>query len=288
MSAMDTAMRVLAWAIADAPGPAPTGDLIGAAELAEPAEDVRDTGIRLAVVSAARLRLAAPPLADPGPVTPGVVIMAAAIGARAQPTAAMLLRAVSPARSAYELVARHSIVTAMIRRYRQPPDDTADPGTALLPALRDASSLTGLLDVPGPAGPSRCDQVLDQMLGHADGRNLVTLALAVPPVTDEQSRWRGELLNGMLSEDREWVLDVYETAMSWYAEGHGCRARQAYQLLRRRPPNVAPAVPTAVWWQALARVERTRPELLRRRAGLTDYRLGLHLYWDVWRLGGMP
>ena len=165
--------------------------------------DVQDAGIRLAVVSAARLRLAAPPLADPGPVTPGAVVMAAVIGARTQPAAAMLMRAVPPGRSAYELAARHAMVTAMIRRYRQPPDNTADPGTTLLPALRDASPLTGLLDVPGPAGPARCDQVLEQMLGHADGRNLVTLALAAPPVTDEQSSWRGELLNGMLSEDRE-------------------------------------------------------------------------------------
>jgi hypothetical protein len=287
MSAMDTAMRVLVWAIADGAGMAPAGDLGGAGELAAPTSDVQDAGIRLAVVSAARLRLAAPPLADSRPVTPGMVIMAAAIGARAQPTtAAMLMRAVASARSAYEMVARHALAMAMIRRYGQLPDAMADPATALLPMLRDASPLTGLLYLPGPAGPLRCDQMLDELLRCADGRNLATLAMAVPPVTDEQSSWRGELLNGMLGEDRNWVLDVYETAMSWYAEGHRDRVRQAHKQLRRSL-NAATVAPTAAWWQALARLERTRPELLRERAGLTGHRPGLQLYWDVWRLGGM-
>lgn len=279
MSATDTAMRVLVWALSDAVGPPPTGDLEGAGELADPPADVRDAGIRLALVTAARLRLDEPPLADPRPVSCGVVIAAAAIGSRGSAAAATMMRTLSPPWSAYDQAAMHGITTAVAKRA---------PDAALLAVLRDASPLTALLDCPGPGGSDWCDQLLDEMLRHPDGRNVATLAFAAAPESDEQSRWRGEVLNEMLSvpENRDWVLDVYEAAMSWHARGHLDRARQAYRLLRASP-TVAEAAPTALWWQALARLDRTNPELLRERAGLTGYRIGIRLYWDVWRLGGI-
>jgi FtsH ternary system domain X1 len=279
MSATDTAMRVLVWAISDAAGPPPTGDLEGAVELAEPPPDVQDAGVRLALVTAARLRLAAPPLDDPRPVTCGAVIAAAAIGARGHPSAAAMMRTISPPWSAYDQVALHGIAAAVVK---------GAPDTALLPALRDASPLTGLLDRPGPGGPDWCDQLLDEMLRHPDGRNLATLAFAATPESDAQSKWRGEVLNEMLSvrENRSWVLDVYETALSWHAQGHRDRARQAYRRLRDSS-TAAEAAPTAIWWQALARLDRTEPELLRGRAALIGHRIGIRLYWDVWRLGGI-
>lgn len=278
MSATDTAMRVLVWAISDAAGP-PAGDLEGAAELADPPPDVREAGVRLALVTAARLRLAAPPLDDPRPVTCGAVIAAAAIGARGHPSAAAVMRTISPPWSAYDQVALHGIAAAVVKRA---------PDAALLPVLRDASPLTGLLDLPGPGGPEWCDQLLDEMLRRPDGRNLATLAFAATPESDAQSRWRGEVLNEMLSirENRSWVLDVYETALSWHARGHRDRARRAYRTLRDSSA-AAEAAPTAIWWQALARLDRTDPELLRDRAGLTGHRIGIRLYWDIWRLGGI-
>jgi hypothetical protein len=272
-------MRVLVWAISDAAGPPPSGDLEDAIELADPPPDVRDAGIRLALVSAARLRLAEPPLADTRPVSCGAIIAAAAIGGRGHPSAAAMMRTISPPWSAYDQAALHGITAAVAKRA---------PGTALLLVLRDASPLTGLLDWPGQGASEWCDQLLDEMLRHPDGRNLATLAFAATPESDTQSRWRGEVLNEMLSvpENRSWVLDVYETAMSWHAQGHRDRVKQAYRILRVSS-TVDEAVPTAIWWQALARLERTDPELLRERTGLTGHRIGIRLYWDVWRLGGI-
>ena len=209
----------------------------------------------------------------------GAVIGAAAIGARGHPSAAAMMRTISPPWSAYDQAALHGITAAVAK---------GAPDAVLLPALRNASPLTGLLDLPGPGGSEWCDQLLDEMLRHPDGRNLATLTFAATPESDAQSRWRGEVLNEMLSvrENRGWVLDVYESAMSWHAQGHRDRAKQAYRILRDSA-TVDEAAPTAIWWQALARLERTDPDLLRERAGLTGHRIGIRLYWDVWRLGGI-
>ena len=57
MSATDTAIRVIDWALRQVAGPPPRGDLLNVQALIRPAEELKTALGRLAVVTAARQRL---------------------------------------------------------------------------------------------------------------------------------------------------------------------------------------------------------------------------------------
>lgn len=300
MTAADTALRVLIWAMADAVGrplaPAPTGDLTAAGELADPDPAQRTAISDLTTITAARLRLTRPAFGDPRPLPPDVLLMAAAVGAREHPVAAEILGAVAPAIVADDLLVRHGLVRAVLAgvdpaaRPRppqpRPAERRADPAVpeGLIVALTDASPLTGVLGQP--ANPHRCEQLIDDvLLDDARGRNLLTLAWSVPPVEDAASQWRGTVLASLTRTHPDLVLDVYETAMASHRRGHLARVAAARTHLASGYLRAAAA--TARWWQALAQMERSRPQRLSTRAALTGYRPGTDLYWLIWGLGGL-
>ncbi|MEU7905049.1 hypothetical protein [Actinoplanes sp. NPDC049118] len=280
MSAMDAALRVMIWATDDARGPAPTGALSDAIELAAPPPVLRRAVARLAAVSAAQLMLDAPPLGGPPVLGCEAILVAAAVGVHRDPASVELLRAAGRPSGGYDLLARHAVAAPAVR-------EGLGSG-AFRDALLDASPLTALLDHPRPGRESGAEDALDDfLLPHPQGRVLLVRHFGRPPESPGQSRWRGGLLQRLRPEEPELVLDVYESAISRHRPALVEWVRQA-----RRGLGLGVAVdrgriePVAKWWQALSYLERGRDAAaLRTRFGLTGYSFGLELYRTAWRLG---
>ncbi|MGW7005224.1 hypothetical protein ACWGCW_21065, partial [Streptomyces sp. NPDC054933] len=205
------------------------------------------------------------------------VLLAAAVGARSTPHAAELLRAVPAAASLWDVLVHHAVVSRALRHCRETP--------VLADRLRDASPLTGLLDRPTPSGETAGELLLeDQLLMHIQGRRLVTAVYSQPPASPGQSAWRGHLLDQLRMTERDFVLDVYEAALLTHAAGHLELVRAARRSLVP-PPDLAAARPVALWWRALARLERSHRALLRARSGITsEYLAGVRLFRQVEQL----
>lgn len=267
MTAERTALHALRWAAADVTTALPEGDLAETARLAEPGPDVLRSIGRLAAITAARLRLGGPLLGDRRPPGVGAAVLAAAIGAfREGERARMLLRAVRPPSRAADLLAVHGLVEPALARLPQLGDQ-----------LRDASPLTGVLDRPGPRTEASCDTLFDRLRADEVARPALVLRFAAPPDTPEQARWRGGCLASVRHEDPDFALDVYETAMLHHRREHEIRARVAWRHVLGNGPS-EPALPTALWWRALAELEAAMPATVRARTSLAGRRFGTNLY----------
>jgi len=258
------------WAASDMSGPLPWGDLGEATRLADPGPDLLLWAGRLAAVTAARLRLPAPLFGDGRPPGLSAVLVAAAIGAQADSErAALLLRAVQPPARAADLLAHHGLAAAANR---------------LLPGLRDRlldlSPLTGVLDRPGPRTVAACEDLLDRLRQGRASRAMVVLRFAAPPDTPEQASWRGECLAYLRHDDPGFVLDVYETALLHHRREHEIRARVAWQQVLG-PGPAGDAMPTAMWWRALAELEAAQPHQVRERPLLIGRRVGTNLFRHI-------
>jgi hypothetical protein len=245
----------------------PAGDLSDSARLAAPGPGSLLCAGQLAAVTAARLRLAGPLFGDTRPPGLGAIILAAAIGGHTRDEqAALLLRAVPAPVSAADLLAHHGLVTPAVR---------------LLPGLRDrlldASPLTGVLDRPGPRSRASCQDLLDRL--RTSARAMVVTRFAAPPDGAEQAMWRGECLSHIRHEDPEFVLDVYETALTLHGAEHEIRARAAWRHVIAGTPG--PASATALWWRALAELEAAAPRRIKGRAGLMGRQVGTNLFRRV-------
>jgi len=252
----------------------PEGDLTEAMRLADPAGELLLWVGRLAAVTAARLRLAPPVLGDSRPPGVGAAILAASIGAyRYGERAALLLRAVpSPVRAA-DLLANHGLVARAAQ---------------LLPGIRDRlldlSPLTGVLDRPSPRTGPACEALLDRLLADHHARAMIVRFFAAPPQTPEQAEWRGQCLAYIRHGDPDFVLDVYEAALIYYGTEHEIQARAAwYHVLGSGAHE--PAVPTALWWRALAELEAAVPRRIRERPQLAGRRVGTNLYRRAQAMG---
>ncbi|KKD06695.1 hypothetical protein [Streptomyces sp. WM6386] len=256
----------------------PEGDLRDLQDLAAPPPDVTDEVVRVAVYGAARLRLDRLAEQERRPVGAGALLLAAAIGARAQEElAAEAVRAVPAARSLWDVLAHHTVVAPALPHCASTP--------LLAERLRDASPLTAVLDRPNPPGESAAELLLeDVLLTHPQGRRLLTSVYCAAPASPGQALWRGRLLDQLRMQDRELVLDVYEAALLRHQAEHLVLIRQA-RLCLTVPPDLPSARPVAQWWAALARLERSHPRLLRARTGITrQYLAGVSLYRQVERL----
>jgi hypothetical protein len=300
MTAADTALRVLIWAMSDAvtgPGrrrPVPTGDLAGLNSIEAPGalgEALAKAVGDLAAVTGAQLSLSWPVFGDPSPASSDVVLMAAAIGARDRPSSVELGRAARAATSAEELLARHGLVRAVLGHgvpngagAGRPRPPAAGLPAELRLALIERSPLTGVLG--RPTHPVRCeDLVEDVLLGDRQGRNLLVRAWSQVPRDDVESDWRGGMLASLARREPAFVLDTYETAMARHQAGHLERVQAA--AVRLAAGQLRAAAATARWWQALAQIQRSRPESVRRRPALTNFRTGLQLYWQAWHRGAL-
>ncbi|MFG1722648.1 hypothetical protein ACGFII_28880 [Micromonospora chalcea] len=284
MSALDTALRVLIWATDDGRGPAPSGTLVGTAQLVTPLPVICRALARLAAVTTARLMLDGP-LGGPEPdagreLGTEAVLVATAVGAHHDPVAVELLRAAGRPRGGHDVLVRHAVAAPAIR------DGLGD--AAFRDALLEASPLTALFDHPRPGRENTAEDVLDDfLLPHPRGRLLLVRQFGRPPESPAQSRWRGGLLQRLRPEEPALVLDVYETAVSRHRSALVEWVRDARRGLRVGATiDPGRVEPVAKWWQALSYLERGRGAVaLRTRYGLTDYQFGLELYRAAWRLG---
>jgi hypothetical protein len=280
MSAADTAVRVLNWAAGNRPEPPPRGDLADPRGLAEPSAELTGALGLIAAVTAARLRCGtSPPFGFPGPVGVGPALLAAAIGARAHPAALdSLLRAVPRPRSGWDHVARYGLAGAVQRSAAR----LSEAESELPLRLAWHAPLTGVLDAPGPVEKMTCTQLANAILAAPEGRAAVTGVLAEPCPSDDTAAWRGGLLERARPDHRDFVLDVYEIALSIHRREHAARRLLAEQAWRTGGPG--PAVrATARWWTALAYLERRQRPLVRARPRLRgeDYLPGVRLHWTV-------
>ncbi|MFF3329844.1 hypothetical protein ACFYWX_09820 [Streptomyces sp. NPDC002888] len=246
---------------------------------------------RLAAVTAARLRLSAPPLGDGGPAGLGALLLATAVALRHTPEVAGMALDVSAPDSVADLLARHGLV----RRVRSCGDPALTPDGRLSDELLRHSPLTGLMGAPAtaPGAETAAEQVLDRLLGHPEGRTSATTALAPPPADARTARWRARLLERRryTTGERRWVQDVYETALLHH--GPELRRRTAHAVAVLASVGPVPPGPDerdteegraldeaeafAEWWRPLAVLTHRHGEELRSRPLLKGYDDALEL-----------
>lgn len=287
MSATDTALRVVGWALTGAVGAPPRGDLLDAQALIRPSAALRTALGQLAAVTAARLRLAGLAL---GELSAGDAVLAAALGALQLPAAAnALLQAVPPARGAGQWIARHGLAGPALAHLTGQDAAMAD----LYELCLRASPYTALLAAPPEQQRDDLVQFAASLLDQTASRRLLQLALAEPVSDLAIRRWRGEVLERLRlvgDAGAAFVLDVYEAMLIYYAEPALAQARQARAaILNARAveeSRLRDALTVADWWGPLWALQRSRPEALRARRYLSyDYREGLALYRLAQRLG---
>lgn len=284
MSAVETALRVIAWTERPEARP-PQGDAACAGDLAHPGAALADALARLALSTSAKLRLGAPPLDDPRPLGCGAGVLAAALGCLEHPRLArVLLQAVPDGSSGAEWAARHGLVSAAWSHL---------PG-----ALRDdfaaVSPLTALLFAPPAGRQAEALLVAQRLVEHPAARVALQAHLARPDLLAASRVWHTDLLERWRLVDdraRAFVLDVYETAfihhrVRWVERVRAARDRLVDPLARERTVY-EDALSLAAWWGPLARLERDDPNALRGRRFLTyEYREAVALFRLHARLTG--
>ena len=298
MSATTTALRVVEWALAPE-GPPPGGDLRQAEALARPSPELAERLGQLAAVTAARLRLAAPPLGDGAPLAAETAVLAAALGSLQTPAlAAALAGALGPARHPAEWVTRHGLAGSAVPYL---------PAAAAEPCMA-ASPLTALIERPAPGGEAAALQVANRLLADPAGRLALKLRLARPATDPSVRRWRAALLDRLRLADvtgaaaagegpgearhRSFVLDVYEAAMVHHEPEHLQQLRWARSVIldplaAADDSRLFDALAVAEWWGPLAAIERGDVDALRTRRYLGyAYRQGLELHRLARRLRG--
>ncbi len=297
MNAETTARRVLAWAggrvpawagdSAGRPAPPPVGPLREANALARPAAATLTTLRELTRDTAARLGAGSPPFGDRAPVGLGALLLAAAIGGRAEPGPARALAEAAPAprlsASGWaDAVARHAVVmpTLSVGWAVSEADQTID--TELADALLRVSTLTAVLHRP-PSDRLTADATATEvaaaveLLGRPRGRAVLTAALAVWSPDPAVLGWRTELLTRLSHDHPDVVLDTYLLARLRHGADWDRRLRGAARALSGVGlPDDLP-VATAAFWVPLAALNQRDPELIRSRALLDGYRGALEL-----------
>jgi hypothetical protein len=277
MSARDTAIRVIEWAIAGS-GPPPRGDLFRTEELGLPDGRLAEALGQLTSITAARLRLGSPPLGDPGPVGPGAALMAAALGVAHVPELVQyLLQAVPEAAGDADWVARHGIADRALGYLAGP----------LADEFRLVSPLTALLDRPVREQQAQAIAHVLRLIGRREARLALQLALAQPTASPEVRRWRGILLGNLRlqgDDGRRFVLEVYEAALIHHQAEVLEQVQAAWAVLQNPAASadesrLAEALSIAKWWEPLSALDRSESAALRGRRYLDpSYRKGIKLY----------
>ncbi|MFI5893093.1 hypothetical protein ACIA5D_23585 [Actinoplanes sp. NPDC051513] len=259
MNALTTAQRVLRWAAAPS-GPVPSGILRAAGSLAEAGECAPD--VRRLVSSAGALLAAGdPPWADGEPVGPGVVLMAAAAGVRADSRASQILdlvAEVSPRRDGRwaEALARHALVAPVLGASASGiPADLAD-------RLRAMSPLTAVFLRPptGPAGRTAALDLSMRLLGRPHGAASLTAVMARPSDDPLVLDWRTRLLRILREQRPGLMLDVYLAARLRYGAAWDARIAAADAAMTRVEGPDPLALATVRFWGPLADTERAEIE----------------------------
>ncbi len=276
MSATDTALRVIEWAMMsqEKGETIPQGDLFDTEKLASPSANLIQALEQLTVITAARLRWSMPPLGDNRPISRENLILAAALGTTNPQLVRTMLKAV-PAASCYgDWVVRYGLVTPALPFLRE---EIADD-------CRQLSPLTAILNRPTAGQETPTVSLALQLLKNPTAKLSLTLHLA-QPTTDIQVRdWRTELLDRLPLSEQSFVLDVYEAAMIYHQQEAINQVNIAYNVLidpqaASDEGRLRDALSVANWWQPLWGIERSQLNELRARRYLSyAYREGIKLF----------
>jgi hypothetical protein len=290
VTALDTASRVLDWAANAAEKP-PAGDLADAPALARPEPDARDRLRQLAVRTAAILGAGRPPFGDDGPVGLGALLLAAAVGGRADADATRLITGAVPAlqlrRRPHEhaapsgsgppgwadAVARHGVVAPFLA-----PTVVASGRDDLIEGLLAASPLTSILLRPPStqvaAGnyPKALESVTD-LIAQPHGLEVLTTAFAAPTKDTATLAWRTFVLMSLTAKNRDAVLGVYLAVRVRHRADWDDLLDWAANTRRETTARVA----VRQFWAPLAVLDRKDPTLLRSRLFLDDHHKALEL-----------
>jgi hypothetical protein len=285
MTALATASMVLAWAADPVSGP-PSGDLLDVESLAQPGARATDLLRGLAVRTAAVLGTGKPPFGDAGPVGLGALLLAAAVGGRAEADAARQIAAGVPQLRLLsgpdadppgghplgwaDAVARHGVAGPVIQR-----GPVASHAGELIEHILAASPLTAVLIRPPTAKTKAGDyreplEAVMDLLGRPRGAEVLTTALAAPTKDFATLTWRTAVLSRLLGEHRDMVLSVYLTARV----RHG---REWDELLDWAVSALGRGAAILRFWMPLAILDREDPELLRSRPFLDGHRRAIDL-----------
>jgi len=276
MSAIETVLQVIEWAIAnqETPGMPPQGDLSGIEELGQPSRRLVQVLAELCVVSTAQLRWSMPPLGDHRPLSMDNVIIAAALGTTNGQLARTLLRSVPVPSCSGDWVVRYGLIT---------------PALPFLPAeiaddCRQLSPLTAIFNRPIVGQETQSVNDVSQLLSHHAAKLSLTLHLARPTREMAVRNWHTELLERLRIGEQNFVIDVYEAAMIYYPQLVISQIREAYSVIsdQKAASNeelLRDALSIAKWWQPLWAIERADVNRLRTRRYLGyDYREGVRLF----------
>jgi hypothetical protein len=241
MPALETARRVLAWALHPS-GPPPRGDLTDIDQLTTAAAA---TAAALPT-SATAGRLGWPLTPRSGAIGPTAAVLAAAVGARdhypapsGQPGLVDLLfhTVQSEEGSDAELIARHAVVGPAL----------ADLSPSAAALGRRASPLTAVLDRPADEqGWLPALRLVARLTQNRASRRVLLRWLARPSERPDVLRWRAGLLDRFRVQPalRPFVLDVYEFAVAFHSSEWLTAIRAAETTLDTEATG-APIAPVA-------------------------------------------
>jgi hypothetical protein len=293
MTATETAIKIIKWAINDT-GPPPRGDLRKTRALANPSQSLSLAMQTLTTITAAQMCFDSPPLGDKQPLGVGSAILAAAIGARDSPThAQQIIKTIPPANHPAEWIIRHALASRILPFLNNKTAETLSTHDCLL-----ASPLTALLNTPVPSQQNTLIELVYQLIEHPTSRRWLQLNLAKPTSDTATRRWRQELL-GQLRQtegDKEttFVLDVYETLAIHHSEEAFKQVYTARSVLldpiaAADENRLQQALSIANWWKPLWELRRSRNNELRKRLYLGyQYLEGLELYTLAQKLITQP
>lgn len=285
MSAIDTVLRVIQWAMAaDNTKPPPVGDAHALEQLIDPPVDLKNELAQLVAVTAGRMRLGVPPLCDPSPVDLGALILAAAIGVRHIPQVAQLILTAAPEPvSPIDWIARHALVY------------NALPGICPSDEFKIRSPLTALIDYPVKGHEHVALAVSRRFLEDRGGRRFLVMHFAKPTANIWVREWRKDMLLRFNTGDKtqqDFVLEVFE-AMMIHSGKEAMEQVKTARAVFNDPrasadeEKLRDALSIAGWWQPLWSIERADIDALRSRPFLHyEYLEGIKLFNLSQRLKG--
>ncbi|MCP5420447.1 MAG: hypothetical protein H6970_01255 [Gammaproteobacteria bacterium] len=288
MSAVDTALRVLDWALTGF-GPPPIGDLRDAEQLKKPSGLLRHLLGAFAASNAARLGLRDLPPTQDHQVTLSGAILAAALGALHTPALARrLLAAVSPAPNPWDWITHHGLLARSL-------PFVADADADLLDDFLSVSPLTAVVHHPAQGRRGEAFACAHDWLNQSADRNWLQRTLARPSQHPTVLHWRQELLERLRltgEAEQTFVLNVYETAMIHHRPEYLEQIRHARDVLTTtqvKEETLRIALRVAAWWGPLTALEHSHPHELRARRqlgyayreGISLHRLAQRLSWNL-------
>jgi hypothetical protein len=277
MSALKTARDVIHWAI-NPDGPPPQGDLFDLEHLLKADADLLKLLSDFAGLSATRLGLIPPESDTTDGISADTLCLAAAIGGMTfQPADAMKLLDVIPTPdNHWQRIVCHGLIFPAIQSHFL--------GAPQAEALLMRSPLTAVLFLPPKGGEDAAINLCKQLTEIPQGRKLLIQHFADPESHAGQFSWRGRLMASLRLSDtyRDFVLEIYETAIAIHGKAWRQRIQQANMILSGAEPldsELNLALSIGRWWDPMRGIYQSHHQAIRER-----HYLDFHTYLDGIRL----